>query len=426
MHDRCEDNGPGIVRKQVEHIFGRLLYGSKFHRLKMSRGQQGIGISAAGMYGLMTTGKPMVIISKTSKKNESRPTEVDAGRWTPPRIGPRSPRTSRPRSSSSRSTPAPASTIVARGELRHAAKSSVEEYLGQTAIANPHTADRCSSRPSRRKHGEGRDETLREITYALRQSDWRRLIADDRDGRRTIVYPAPSTSCRRRSPRRSSRTPTASSWGRSSDAEASPMRDAARRVLLKKEFCRVPPAGVARRSVTRPKLTTRTWVKNVGHPEAETERLYSGAREDEAPHGAADGLPRADRRPHDARGDAQRRATRSSTPRRRGRPAVYRAEPVPDRGADRLRRGPCRATSRRGCIRFANRVPLLYQQSACSVVQGRDVDTSLAELRAQPAAGASLPVGAAGRDDPHGERVGAVHERERRKRSPTTTRSAKR
>jgi DNA topoisomerase VI subunit B len=27
----------------------------------MSRGQQGIGISAAGMYGLITTGKPMVI-----------------------------------------------------------------------------------------------------------------------------------------------------------------------------------------------------------------------------------------------------------------------------------------------------------------------------------------------------------------------------
>ena len=50
------DNGPGIVRKQVENVFGRLLFGSKFHRLKMSRGQQGIGNSAAGMYGLITTG----------------------------------------------------------------------------------------------------------------------------------------------------------------------------------------------------------------------------------------------------------------------------------------------------------------------------------------------------------------------------------
>src|ERR1043165_2255958 len=55
------DNGPGIMKPQVEHIFGRLLYGSKFHRLKMSRGQQGIGISAAGMFGLITTGKPMMI-----------------------------------------------------------------------------------------------------------------------------------------------------------------------------------------------------------------------------------------------------------------------------------------------------------------------------------------------------------------------------
>ena len=54
-----QDNGPGIVRKQIPLIFGKLLYGSKFHRLRMSRGQQGIGISAAGMYGVLTTGKPV-------------------------------------------------------------------------------------------------------------------------------------------------------------------------------------------------------------------------------------------------------------------------------------------------------------------------------------------------------------------------------
>src|ERR1700752_4585310 len=34
-----QDNGPGILRKQVPKIFGSLLYGSKFHRLKQSRGQ---------------------------------------------------------------------------------------------------------------------------------------------------------------------------------------------------------------------------------------------------------------------------------------------------------------------------------------------------------------------------------------------------
>ncbi len=60
-----QDNGPGIVKKQIPLIFGKLLYGSKFHRLRMSRGQQGIGISAAGMNGWMTTGVPVKIISKT-------------------------------------------------------------------------------------------------------------------------------------------------------------------------------------------------------------------------------------------------------------------------------------------------------------------------------------------------------------------------
>src|ERR1051325_5435925 len=50
------DNGPGIVRAQIPKIFAKLLYGSKFHRLRMSRGQQGIGTSAAGIYGQLTTG----------------------------------------------------------------------------------------------------------------------------------------------------------------------------------------------------------------------------------------------------------------------------------------------------------------------------------------------------------------------------------
>ena len=61
-----QDNGPGIMKPQIPLIFGKLLYGSKFHRLRMSRGQQGIGISAAGMYGMLTTGKPVKIISKIS------------------------------------------------------------------------------------------------------------------------------------------------------------------------------------------------------------------------------------------------------------------------------------------------------------------------------------------------------------------------
>ena len=53
-----EDNGPGIMKRQIANVFGRLLYGSRFHAIRQSRGQQGIGISAVVMYGQLTTGKP--------------------------------------------------------------------------------------------------------------------------------------------------------------------------------------------------------------------------------------------------------------------------------------------------------------------------------------------------------------------------------
>lgn len=71
-----EDNGPGIVKAQIPRIFGKLLYGSKFHRLRQSRGQQGIGISAAGMYGQLTTAKPVVIESRISPKKPAHRFEL--------------------------------------------------------------------------------------------------------------------------------------------------------------------------------------------------------------------------------------------------------------------------------------------------------------------------------------------------------------
>ena len=68
-----EDNGPGIVKNQIAHIFGRLLYGSRFHAVRQSRGQQGIGISAVVLYGQLTTGKHAKIISKIQ---DDRPANV--------------------------------------------------------------------------------------------------------------------------------------------------------------------------------------------------------------------------------------------------------------------------------------------------------------------------------------------------------------
>ena len=66
-----EDNGPGIMKEQIPRIFAKLLYGSKFHRLRQSRGQQGIGISASVLYAQLTTGYPAVIYSKPKSNGKT-------------------------------------------------------------------------------------------------------------------------------------------------------------------------------------------------------------------------------------------------------------------------------------------------------------------------------------------------------------------
>lgn len=66
-----QDNGPGIVKEQIPKIFGKLLYGSKFHRLRQNRGQQGIGISSVVLYSQLTTGSPTKIWSRTDEKKKT-------------------------------------------------------------------------------------------------------------------------------------------------------------------------------------------------------------------------------------------------------------------------------------------------------------------------------------------------------------------
>ncbi len=126
-----EDNGPGIVTQQVPNIFGKLLYGSKFHRLRQSRGQQGIGISAAGMYGQLTTGNAVRIKSKAgaraipheftvridTSKNKPVWTE-DKCEWEGKQHGTRV-------------------EIDLEGEFRRGQRS-VGEFLKLVAVANPH------------------------------------------------------------------------------------------------------------------------------------------------------------------------------------------------------------------------------------------------------------------------------------------------
>ena len=126
-----QDNGPGIVRAQVPKIFGRLLYGSKFHRLRQSRGQQGIGISAAGMYGLLTTGKPIRITTRIGKRKPAHLFElvIDTQK-NEPKI----------KRDQEIKWPHPHGTrveIELEGSYR-GGQHSVDAYIRQISLANPH------------------------------------------------------------------------------------------------------------------------------------------------------------------------------------------------------------------------------------------------------------------------------------------------
>jgi len=125
------DNGPGIVKAQIARIFGKLLYGSKFHSFKQARGQQGIGISAAGMYGQLTTGRPMTIISRTGKgKPAFRVTlRIDTQKNQPETL---SDEQIDWEFDHGTQVEIELAAVYRRGSR------SVEEYLQQVAIANPH------------------------------------------------------------------------------------------------------------------------------------------------------------------------------------------------------------------------------------------------------------------------------------------------
>ena len=126
-----EDNGPGVVKQQIPHIFGRLLYGSRFHAIRQSRGQQGIGISAVVLYGQLTTGKHVKITSKIepdrpavvtelaidTNKNRAEVIKTDTIHWEKPN-----------------GTRVEVSIIAdfKRG------KRFVYDYLQSTSIVNPH------------------------------------------------------------------------------------------------------------------------------------------------------------------------------------------------------------------------------------------------------------------------------------------------
>jgi len=126
-----EDNGPGIVKAQIPKIFAKLLYGSKFFKLSQTRGQQGIGISASVMYAQLTTGKASRITSKVSPTDPAHYYELHVN--------------------TQKNKPDILKEEVVEWNKEHGTKielelegsylggqQSIDEYIKQTAIVNPH------------------------------------------------------------------------------------------------------------------------------------------------------------------------------------------------------------------------------------------------------------------------------------------------
>jgi DNA topoisomerase-6 subunit B len=314
-----QDNGPGIVRGQVPRIFGKLLYGSKFHTLRQSRGQQGIGISAAGMYGQLTTGEPVVVISRPDPRKPARRFEILLDtKQNEPVV----------RDDAEIEWPVQRGTRVELTLLGAYKKGqhSVDTYLEQTAIANPHVQltyrnprgeERTFARAAEQLPVEASE--IRPHPYGVELGLMDRMLRE--------------TKCRNLS------------------------------LFLREEFCRVGPktaatilqtAGIpvrrSPRAIKRPEVEALLAAIASSRIPAPPTDCLSPIGEELITAGLQQGL----------KSDFYTAVTRPA--------AVYRGNPFQieiglayggELPADDLAR----------VLRFANRVPLLYQASACAITR---------------------------------------------------------
>ncbi len=125
-----KDNGPGLTEETVGKALGKLLAGTKFHRMMQSRGQQGIGSSGCTMLSQMTTGKPIKVITGTGDgKTISLQLSIDPKR-NEPKIANKKDLTKNFRGL--------AVQAKFKGVLYRDSEQGALEYLRRTAIANPH------------------------------------------------------------------------------------------------------------------------------------------------------------------------------------------------------------------------------------------------------------------------------------------------
>jgi DNA topoisomerase-6 subunit B len=125
-----EDNGPGITREQLPKVFGKLLYGSRFHARMQSRGQQGIGISAAVLYSQLTSGQPAKITSRPKGQSRAQYFEliIDTDTNEPEIQADEETTWDRPHGT----------RIELEMEANMRARQQLHDYVKHTAVVNPH------------------------------------------------------------------------------------------------------------------------------------------------------------------------------------------------------------------------------------------------------------------------------------------------
>jgi DNA topoisomerase VI subunit B len=384
------DNGPGIVRKQVENIFGRLLYGSKFHRLKMSRGQQGIGISAAGMYGLITTGRPMVIhtrpgerkpahhieLAMNTKTNRAEVTvDVETEDFPPARLRTLTPGTREANLLGFDEYRTGTSVSIELEGRYQRGRGSVDEFLELTAIANPHaritfvpptrvSADEEDDVPLLKGRGKGAPAS----TLAPAEPEQTEAPAAPEPAVTTeiggvTIFPRavaelpPETKEIKPHPRG---VELGILLQFLKEKEAQPGGGGTLYNFLQEEFSRVSP-GIASQVCKNIGVHTRTKVSDVDH--ALAEKLFRELQDARLPPPPTDCLAPIGVRQLLAGMLKGVRAEFYAASSRE--PAVYRGRPFLIEAGIAFG-GELAADDSARVIRFANRVPLLYQQSACS------------------------------------------------------------
>ena len=134
---QTEDNGPGIPQKSIEKVFGQLLFGSRFHAIRQSRGQQGIGITGVVMYSQLTTGKPTHVLSKV--ENDPTAVSVSIGLDTRKNKAVKSDQTRIIWENDDLSLKKHGLRVTTRMKGKYQrGRQSVYQYLRMTSIVNPH------------------------------------------------------------------------------------------------------------------------------------------------------------------------------------------------------------------------------------------------------------------------------------------------